>query len=271
MSSTPSPEALADLGLTRYEALVYLALLERQDFTPAQVATRAQVPRQRIYDVLASLRDRGLCVERLSGRQRLFQAIDPAQALPTLLQEKQRQYAAELERQERQTLHMIEQLTPLYQAGHSTQDPLAYVEVLSEPSRIIDRGKQLAEMAQNSICVFFSYPSLLSHEDGLKLVQEPLQRGIHYRTIYEHHAWQDLESQDFISQCRQWGQEVRFVPEIPFKMQLFDGRVTLLSLQDPLAGTPTFTALSVTHTGLANMLQIAFEDLWKQGSEVPHS
>jgi HTH-type transcriptional regulator, sugar sensing transcriptional regulator len=57
-------EQLSGLGLTRYEAAAYAALLGRQGFTPAQVAARAGVPRQRIYDVLASLGARGLCIER---------------------------------------------------------------------------------------------------------------------------------------------------------------------------------------------------------------
>lgn len=262
-------ENLVDLGLTRYQAAVYLALMDRQDFTPAQIATRAQVPRQRIYDVLASLCDRGLCIERHSGRQRLFQAMDPSQALPTLLQEKQKQFNAELQRQEQQTHLAINALAPLYTQGHNTQDPLAYIDVISEPNRITDCGVKLSQAAQSSISVFFTYPSLLSHEDGLTLVQDPLQRGICYRTIYEHNIWQDPSSQDFIRQCQDWGQHVRFVNEVPFKMQLFDQKITLLSLQDPLSGTPSFTALNITHPGLGGMLNIAFESLWAQGTSEP--
>ena len=266
MKNSQSLENLTNLGLNRYEAAVYMALLERQDFTPSQLATRAQVPRQRIYDVLASLCDRGLSVERRSGKQRLFQAVDPAHALPGLLQAKQRQYEAELARQQHQTNEMVAALAPLYVAGHRNQDPLAYVEVLSDPNRIVERGTHLAKSAQQSICVFFSSPSLLSHEAGLKLVQDPLERGITYRTIYEHNVWQEPSSREFVRQCQALGQQIRFIPEVPFKMQLFDERVTLLSLQDPVASTPNFTALSITHPGLASMLNIAFETLWKQGT-----
>ena len=269
MQPSQSLENLANLGLTRYEAAVYLTLLERQDFTPAQLAAAAQVPRQRIYDVLSSLCDRGLSLEHRSGKQRLFRAVDPADALPGLLQAKQRQYEAELARQQQQTDTMVAALAPLYATGHSNQDPLAYIEVLSDPSSIVDRGTQLAQTAQHSICVFFTAPSLLSHEAGLKLVQNPLDRGISYRTIYERNVWQDPSSREFINQCQAWGQQVRFVPEVPFKMQLFDERVTLLSLQDPLAGSPSFTALNITHPGLAQMLKIAFETLWSQGTVEP--
>jgi hypothetical protein len=133
----------------------------------------------------------------------------------------------------------------------------------------VERGATLAQSAQHSICIFFSHPSLLSYEEGLQLAQNPLRRGISYRTIYEHSIWQEADSREFVRQCQDWGQQVRFVPEVPFKMQLFDSRVTLLSLQDPLVGTPSFTALSITHPGLANMLQIAFEHLWQQGTLTP--
>jgi hypothetical protein len=227
------------------------------------------VPRQRIYDVLASLCDRGLCIERYSGRQRLFQAIDPAHALPALLQEKQRQYEAELARQKQQTEDLVTSLASLYRAGHNTQDPLASIEVLSDPNRIAERGIQLAHAAQESISVFFTYPSLLSYEEGLQLVQTPLKRGICYRTIYEFNIWQDPVSREFIQQCQDWGQQVRFVAELPFKMQLFDQQTTLISLQDPRFSTPAFTALSISHVGLAKMLQIAFETLWHQGGLTP--
>jgi hypothetical protein len=219
---------------------------------------------------LRGLCDLNLALERRSGKQRLFQAVDPAKALPGLVQAKQRQYEAELARQQQQSESMVAELAPRYAAGHRNQDPLAYVEVLSDPNRINERGSHLAQVAERSICVFFTYPSLLSYEDGLKLVEDPLKRGITYRTIYEHNVWQDPNSREFIRQCQDWGQQVRFVAEVPFKMQLFDERVTLLSLQDPVVSTPSFTALSVTHPGLAQTLQIAFETLWLEGDAEPH-
>ncbi|MEV8563725.1 helix-turn-helix domain-containing protein [Streptomyces sp. NPDC051917] len=42
---------LTALGLARYEALVYLALVRRESYTAAEVAREADVPRQRVYDV----------------------------------------------------------------------------------------------------------------------------------------------------------------------------------------------------------------------------
>ncbi|KOG86247.1 TrmB family transcriptional regulator, partial [Streptomyces varsoviensis] len=46
---------LVALGLARYEARVYLALVARESYTAAEVAREADVPRQRVYDVLDAL------------------------------------------------------------------------------------------------------------------------------------------------------------------------------------------------------------------------
>ena len=59
-----SPAQLTRLGLTTYEAKAYLALVRRDSSTAAQVARLAGVPRQRIYDVLATLVEKGLASTR---------------------------------------------------------------------------------------------------------------------------------------------------------------------------------------------------------------
>ena len=57
-------QELTGLGLTSYEAAASLALLERAELTSADVAARAAIPRQRVYDVLGSLTAKGLCLAR---------------------------------------------------------------------------------------------------------------------------------------------------------------------------------------------------------------
>src|SRR5262249_24498449 len=59
---TTGSEQLTQLGLTTYEAKAYLALLRRDSFAAADAARVAGVPRQRIYDVLATLVEKGLAV-----------------------------------------------------------------------------------------------------------------------------------------------------------------------------------------------------------------
>ncbi|MCC7360619.1 MAG: TrmB family transcriptional regulator [Anaerolineales bacterium] len=87
-------ERLTAVGFSRYEAAAYLGLLGYAESTAMEVAERAQVPRQRIYDVLESLRAKGLITVRM-GRPTRHSACAPAVALPGLLAARQRQQTAE--------------------------------------------------------------------------------------------------------------------------------------------------------------------------------
>src|SRR5580765_7738496 len=77
-------EELVRLGLTTYEAKAYLALLRRESSTAAQTARLANVPRQRIYDVLAGLVDKGLAATR-PGPVVKYAAEAPEHALERLV------------------------------------------------------------------------------------------------------------------------------------------------------------------------------------------
>ena len=69
-------QTLVDLGLTKYEAQAYLALMRRDGSAPADVARLAKIPRQRIYDVLATLVEKGLASHR-PGPPARYAAVSP--------------------------------------------------------------------------------------------------------------------------------------------------------------------------------------------------
>lgn len=257
-------EQLSGLGLNRYEAAVYLSLLGRQGFTPAQAAARSGVPRQRIYDVLASLSTRGLCIERHVDGQRVFYAADPAAALPALLDERQRQFEGEQERLRSQSAQLVAALAPAFAAGSDLADPLDYVDVLLDRRRVSERAVSLAQSAEREICVCFKRPLIGSAEENFAEVRGPLGRGLRYRAIYERGLLDDPELLDWARQFVAWGQQARVVEQLPIKLNLYDARVALLSLQDPITGAASLTALCVTHPGFVQMLSIAFEGLWSR-------
>jgi sugar-specific transcriptional regulator TrmB len=261
-------EQLTAFGLTRYEASVYLTLLERQDFTPTQVATEAKVPRQRIYDVLASLCRRGMCSEGHNGQRTVFRAVDPTIALNTLATERERQRESERVQQIEQITSLTTLLAPLFAAGNREDDPLAYIDVISQSHRIAERAFQMAQNSEREIRVCFKRPAIVSDADNLRMVREPLTRGLVYRTLYERRILDDLPSRELVRQCIAWGQQARFLDDVPVKMQLHDDKVALLSLQDPLGGEPRFTAIAVTNLGLTQLLSVAFESLWERAETV---
>src|SRR5215468_2017419 len=109
-------QSLTALGLNSYEAAAYVALLGRPELSPAEVASRGNIPRQRVYDVLDSLAAKGLCVARDTTRK-VFTAIDPKTAFEVLAQER----AAVLERQRIETqaaaTRLAAELAPIFASG----------------------------------------------------------------------------------------------------------------------------------------------------------
>jgi sugar-specific transcriptional regulator TrmB len=260
----PLLDALSELGLNGYESAAYLALLARSGLAPTELAIRAKVPRQRIYDVLESLAHKGLCTSR-DTTPRTYYAVTPTLALEGLSQ--QRAAALEMEREKtaRTAQELIAQLLPIFQTGRGQNDPLAYIEVLSEPSRIAARALELARSAQRSVNSCIRRPLILSREQNWRFIQEPLQRGVCYRALYETSASDDAELREWMITFQEWGQQIRLVPVLPVKMNSFDEQAALLSMQDPVGGPPSFTALAIRHPGTVAFLNMAFERLWDQG------
>lgn len=256
---------LTSLGLNAYESAVYLALLARSGQSPADLAARAKVPRQRIYDVLRSLEDKGLCAGRDTNPKTFF-ATDPAVALPALSAYR----AAELERERQRTervAHVLAQsLGPLFASGRSEGDPLQYVEALADPARIAARANELAGAARSHVNSLVARPLILSSEQNLRFLRVPLDRGVRYRALYERAALEDPELRSWMDELGARGQEIRLVERLPVKMQAFDDEVALLSMQDPVGGEPSFTALAIRHRGAVALLNLAFERLWDEGT-----
>jgi hypothetical protein len=255
------PQALAPLGLNAYEAAAYLALLGRPDLTPAEVASRAKIPRQRVYDVLLSLTSKGLCVAR-NENPKTYAGVEPKTALDLLALERE----ASLERQRKEARDLADRLAqelgPIFAAGHGQHDPLAYVEVLSGQTRIAHRAIALAERAVHSVNSCIKRPMILSQEQNWAFMRTPLNRGLRYRALYDEEAMRDEELRGWMEQFSQWGLEIRVAASLPLKMQAFDEEIALISMQDPAAGQPSFTAVLIHNKGAAAMLNLAFEHLW---------
>ena len=98
---------MTGLGLTSYEARAYVALTGRDSFTAAEVARLATLPRQRIYDVLSSLVQKGL-VSMRPGEVVKYAAAAPALAIERLVEAHRRQ----LPDLANDATALIDQLTP---------------------------------------------------------------------------------------------------------------------------------------------------------------
>jgi sugar-specific transcriptional regulator TrmB len=251
-------ERLQRLGLTSYEARAYVALLRRDSSTAAETARVAGLPRQRVYDVLSSLVEKGLASTR-PGKAVKYSATPPEQALHGLIAQ-HKQQLAELERD---TAAMIDSLTPAYLAGQEHTDPLEYIEVLRDRRAINERFGELEAGIKDEILVFTKPPyatPVFEHEEGLEVVSSHTARS-----VYEFSAFDDPRSAEAIRRYIQAGEDARFVAELPLKLVIIDEQIVMFGIEDPVAGSSILTMIVVDHPSLARLLKIAFEAVWQTG------
>jgi hypothetical protein len=254
-------QALTNLGLNAYEAGAYLALLGRPELTSTEVAAKGSIPRQRVYDVLGSLTAKGLCTVR-DTTPKSYAAVAPDIALDQLARERAALLARQQEETQALALRLAAELGPIFASGRGQNDPLAYVEVLSGPTRIAHRSLALAEAATRSVNSCIRRPMILSLEQNRTFMHAPLGRGLAYRALCDDETLADADLRELLLLCRSEGLDVRVVPTLPLKMQVFDEEVVLLSMQDPAGGPPSFTAVVIHNRGVAAMLNLAFTHLW---------
>src|ERR1051326_8931410 len=86
---------LQQLGLNAYESRSYLVLLGHPKFKALELAARAHVPRQKIYEVLDSLVEKGFA-QVVQEKTKLFSAVEPTLAIPSYLARKRQALEQEL-------------------------------------------------------------------------------------------------------------------------------------------------------------------------------
>jgi sugar-specific transcriptional regulator TrmB len=251
-------DQLTRLGLTSYEAKAYLALLRRDSSTAAQAARLANVPRQRIYDVLASLVDKGLASTR-PGQVVKYAAVAPDLALERLVSD-HRSKLAELERE---TKALIEELKPAFHAGKEQANPLEYIEVLRDRRAINERFDELQAGIKDEILVFTKPPYATPPQE--EVVGLEVSKTHEARSVYEFSVFDDADVTEGVRRFIEAGEKARFVPDLPLKLVIIDESTVMFGMEDPVAGESELTIMVVEHPQLASILKIAFDTVWDQG------
>ena len=251
-------ERLVRLGLTTYEARAYVSLVRRDSYTAAQIARTAGLPRQRIYDVLASLVEKGLASAR-PGTVVKYAASAPDLAVERLVAAQRNEMSA----LERDAADVIARLSPEYQAGQAHSDPLEYIEVLRDRGAINERFAELQAAVKREILVFTKPPYATPPQENVEGIE--VTRTHRARSIYELSILDDPKAEAGVRRFIEAGEEARFVVEVPLKLVIIDETTVMFGMQDPVAGQEELTIMVVEHPALAQTLKLAFDSVWDRG------
>lgn len=273
MSRPQLPEAdfrklwqrLQSLGLNAYEARSYLVLLGHPRFKALDLAARAHVPRQKIYEVLDSLQEKGFATV-VQDKTKLFSAIQPDEALPTYLDRRAKALETELAEQTTAAGAMVDDLMSAYADGQDASGALDVLRIIYDPAQTAARFRKMLAEATTEYVEFSRPPYAVDPLDA-ELVMQARERGLRCRVLVEEGTLDEAHGR-FLDAYRDAGVEVRRVPRVPMKMALLDGSRGLLALVDPVTSKPTWTAIVFEHEGMAEAMVSVFEDYWRRASAV---
>src|SRR5919202_776263 len=133
---------LQQLGLNAYESRSYLVLLGHPRFKALELAARAHVPRQKIYEVLDSLVEKGFA-QVVQEKTKLFSAVEPNLAIPSYLERRAVSLQQELTDQSRLAGGLVEDLMTAYSEGQGGRGTLDYLRIVGEPSQTASQYRKM--------------------------------------------------------------------------------------------------------------------------------
>ncbi len=252
---------LQQLGLNAYEARSYLVLVGHPRFKALELAARAHVPRQKIYEVLDSLVEKGFA-QVVQEKTKLFSAVEPSLAVPSYLERRAQSLHQDLTDQSRMAGALVEDLMTSYAEGQGGRGTLDYLRIVSEPGQTAAQYRKMLGDVGGEYLEFSRPPYAVDPLDE-QLVKQARMRGVNCRLLLEAGTLDDEHIQrlgDYVAV----GVEVRQLPSLPMKLALFDTTRGMIALLDPVITKPSWTSVVFDHAGMGEAMRGLFEDYWRR-------
>lgn len=251
------------MGLNAYEARSYLVLVGHPRFKALELAARAHVPRQKIYEVLDSLVEKGFA-QVVQERTKLFSAVPPDEAVPSYFARRARDLEMELTEQAASAENTVKDLMAAYAEGQGGRGTLDFLRIVSDPRQAAAQFRRMLSEATSEYLEFSRPPYAVDPLDAEQVIQAR-GRGVTCRLLVEHGTL-DEAHQRFLDDYRAAGAEVRQIEKVPMKMAVVDSRCGLLALLDPVITKPTWTSMMFEHEGMAEAMKSLFENYWSRAT-----
>ncbi len=252
---------LQQLGLNAYEARSYLVLIGHPRFKALELAARAHVPRQKIYEVLDSLVEKGFA-QVVQEKTKLFSAVEPSLAVPSYLVRRVQTLQRELTDQTRMADGLVNDLAVAYSEGRGERGTLDYLRIVSDTEQTAVQYRKMLSDVRAEYLEFSRPPYAVDPLDE-HLVKQARQRGVTCRLLIESGTLDDAHRQR-LEDYAVAGVEIGQAESLPMKLAVFDGQCGLVALLDPVITRPTWTAVVFEHGGMGEAMKGLFENYWRR-------
>jgi HTH-type transcriptional regulator, sugar sensing transcriptional regulator len=262
---------LTQIGLPSREAEVYLALLQKNEFTAPEITKITKVTRTKIYELLQNLIRKGACNESYRNGHKIFKAIKPKLAIQNIISnyenEIERKKKNEIEQMKQAGISIEEELASLHENNINNNESLDYIEVLTDKEQIRDRYLKFIENSKKELLVFTKPPYSVNF-GNINDESDSIKKNVINRSIYE---YKDLTPEEldnlikFIESCQLIGEEAKIIYELPMKLIVSDETITMFALNDRISLKPSITSIIIDHPTYAKAQKKIFESYWKEG------
>jgi hypothetical protein len=256
---------LQQLGLNAYESRSYLVLIGHPRFKALELAARAHVPRQKIYEVLDSLVEKGFA-QVVQEKTKLFSAVEPSLAIPSYLGRRAQALQQDLTDQSRMADGLMHDLTSAYSEGQGGRGTLDYLRIVSDTGQTAIQYRRMLSDVDREYLEFSRPPYAVDPLDE-QLVKQARLRGVNCRLLIQAGSLDEGHRQR-LQEYAAAGVEVRQADSLPMKLAVFDGREGMLALLDPVITKPTWTAVVFEHDGMGEAMKGLFENYWRRAASL---
>lgn len=247
-------QKLKKMGLSGYEAQVYLALLGETRAPASRVVRKSGVPQSKVYGALSSLVERGFA-ELVLGDVKLYRGIAPEQAF-----ENYRRSVEESLTQSQADMKELGVKAP----DAPSDDPGSLGIRLVRSSHVVSVVNDAFESAENELVVAVRAPLMIPPDTAADL--RMIERGVNLRYLIDLAVLEDpVHGPDVLQNAEELGGRVRFVERVPLRFMVVDGRTAMIELAEE---DNTSMGLVVPNKGLAENMRMLFEGLWHRARRV---
>jgi HTH-type transcriptional regulator, sugar sensing transcriptional regulator len=279
-------EKIKQLGFSEYEAKCYLALLERDSLSVGEISKLAGIPRTNAYESLERLMAKGI-ITTVAGQMKRYAASDPWSLRERSLQSINNIWEGEIEDLDKRRKELnekkisaqdalgkiIEEVDLRFKRSRANGSPLEYLEIFKDPNQIHHKFIQLCSKAASEIAMFTKPPyaaptkKLIDEQESCQLAA--IKRGVRIRSIYEIPS-QEAEHAIFTESIPEFvknGEEARVIEDLPIKLAVFDQKIVIYVMEDPVLGKLSVTTIVAENSALAKSFLVLFEHYWDRARD----
>jgi HTH-type transcriptional regulator, sugar sensing transcriptional regulator len=253
-------EKLQSLDILRREGEVYLALLQRKEFTAPEISKITSVSRTKSYEILQNLVKKGLCNESYRNGIKVFSCVDPKIVIENI------QFEYEKKKVIANDLRFA--LNNIFIKREELESPLDYIEVLTDTELIREKWLTIQKNTNKELLYFTKPPYVSSLDDNVNDEFSIIENSVKVRSLYEYKNASAEEIENLIKIIEMYekiGEEVRIFEELPMKLVISDENITMFALIDRVSLKPSFTSLIVNHPSFTKATKEVFERYWEKG------